>query len=96
MEDHPTPQPEQEPTVLELLQARIDGYCRTFNQELDLLERVTSQLAPDRAHCCGTAIEMARIAVDEIRLRAMAEPMTGAVTEERLTARPLRRRHPCE
>jgi hypothetical protein len=69
------PQPQAEPSVLELLLARIDGYCNVFEQELDLLERVTDQLAPDRARACHTAIEIVRVGVDEIKLRAHARPL---------------------
>jgi hypothetical protein len=46
MHESTTPQPEQEPTVLEMLQARFDGYYLVFDQELDLLAQVVAQLAP--------------------------------------------------
>jgi hypothetical protein len=75
MNDHPTDQPETEPTVLKMLLARIDGYCAVFSQELDLLERVTSRLDPDQARSCALAIEVARLGVTEIRLRAHARPL---------------------
>jgi hypothetical protein len=68
-------QPGAEPSVLELLLNRIDGYCAIFEQELELLERVTDQLAPDRARACKTAIEITRVGIDEIRLRAHARPI---------------------
>jgi hypothetical protein len=42
MPDSNTPdEPTSEPTVEELLVARIDGDCRLLLQELDALERVT-------------------------------------------------------
>jgi hypothetical protein len=69
-------EPQAEPTVEEMLVARIDGYCRVFEQELDLLGRVVEQLEPERA--CAEAIGMGRIAVDEFRLRAWGEePSSG-------------------
>ncbi len=64
------PQPEAEPTVEEMLLSRIDGYCRIFDQELEMLSRVTGQLDPARAALCAEAIGICRIGVEELRLRA--------------------------
>ncbi len=61
---------EAEPTVEAMLLTRIDGYCRIFDQELEMLSRVTGQLDPARAASCAQAIGVCRIGVDELRLRA--------------------------
>jgi hypothetical protein len=71
-------EPQADPTVEEMLVARIDSYCRVFEQKLDLLGRVVEQLEPERAASCAEAIEMARIAVDEIRLRVQGRSLTRA------------------
>jgi hypothetical protein len=65
--------PVTEPTVEELLLSRLNGYVAEFERQLTLLEQVTSQLTPDRAASCGTAIEMCRIALDELGQRARGE-----------------------
>ena len=75
MPNHPTPEPEQEPTVLELLLARIDEHCRLLSLELDAVRAVTEQLEPDRAQSCRTAVILAKTGFDEIRLRARARPL---------------------
>jgi hypothetical protein len=78
-EDHPTPdEPSTEPTVHELLLARIDEQCRLLALELDQVAKATEQLAPERARLCRNAITMASVMIDEIRLRAHARPLDKA------------------
>jgi hypothetical protein len=73
MPNHPTPEPEQESTVLELLLAPIDGHCRQ--------PRARRGAGGDRAASPGAgpvvpnAITMASVMIDEIRLRAHARPL---------------------
>jgi hypothetical protein len=64
-----------EPTVNELLLARIDEHCRLLGLELDQVAKACEQLAPERARSCRNAITMASVMLDEIRLRAHARPL---------------------
>jgi hypothetical protein len=76
MPDETTPpEPTQEPTVRDLLVAEVDATCRRITLELDRLNRITDQLAPDRSRSCQVAVALTRVAVDEIRLRAAARPL---------------------
>jgi hypothetical protein len=76
MPDETTPpEPTQEPTVRELLVAEVDATCRRTTLELDRLNRITDQLAPDRSRSCQVAVALTRVAVDEIRLRAASRPL---------------------
>jgi hypothetical protein len=68
-------EPSVEPTVGELLLARIDEHCRLLALELDQVARACEQLAPERARSCRNALTMCRVMVDEIRLRANARPL---------------------
>jgi hypothetical protein len=68
-------EPVVEPTVHELLLARIDEHCRLLGVELDQVANACEQLAPERARSCRNAITMASVMVDEIRLRAHAHPI---------------------
>ena len=70
----PDPEP-QEPTVLELLLAKVDSHVNLLGLELDQLAKVTDQLHPERARSCRMAIEIARTGLDEVRLRAHAHPL---------------------
>jgi hypothetical protein len=67
------PAPVAEPTLEELLLARIDAYERQFGLELDLLEQATEQLEPQRAVACRQAIGRAREAVAELGPRTRGE-----------------------
>jgi hypothetical protein len=61
MPDETTPpEPTQEPTVRELLVAEVDATCRRITLELDRLNRITDQLAPDRSRSCQVAIAPTR------------------------------------
>ena len=70
----PDPEP-TEPTVHELLLARIDEHCRMLGLELTQVAKASEQLAPERARSCRNAITMASVMIDEIRLRAHARPL---------------------
>jgi hypothetical protein len=71
-------EPTVEPTVRELLLARIDEHCRLLGLELDQVAKACEQLAPERARSCRNAITMASVMVDEIRLRAHVRPLDDA------------------
>ena len=68
-------EPTVEPTVRELLLARIDEHCRLLGLELDQVAKACEQLAPERGRSCRNAITMAAVMIDEIRLRAHAQPI---------------------
>ena len=68
-------EPTIEPSVHELLLARIDEHCRLLALELDQVGKACEQLTPERARSCRNAITMASVMVDEIRLRAHARPL---------------------
>jgi hypothetical protein len=68
-------EPTVEPTVRDLLVARIDEHCRLLGLELDQVAKASEQLAPERARSCRNAITMASVMIDEIRLRAHARPL---------------------
>jgi hypothetical protein len=70
--------PWQNPTVRELLLARIDEHCRLLSLELDQAAKACEQLKPERARSCRNAITMASVMIDEIRLRAHAPPLNSA------------------
>jgi hypothetical protein len=85
MPNQPTPddsdEPVVEPTVGELLVARIDEPCRLLHLEFDNVAKACEQLAPERARSCRNAITMASVMVDEIRLRAHARRSTSPKCE---------------
>ena len=64
-----------DPTVREMLVAKIDELIGMTSRDLDEIRAVTDQLEPDRAHSCAIAIGMAAVLLDEIRLRAHARPL---------------------
>jgi hypothetical protein len=68
-------EPSVEPTVGELLLARIDEHCRLLALELKQVAKACEQLAPERARSCRNAITMASVMVDEVRLRAHTRPL---------------------
>jgi hypothetical protein len=55
--------------------ARIDEHCRPLGLELDEVAKACEQLEPERARSCRNAITMCSVMVDEIRLRAHAQPL---------------------
>ena len=71
-------EPTVEPTVRELLLARIDEHCRLLGLELDQVAKACEQLGTRRGPAsCRNAVTMASVMVDEIRLRAYARPLDG-------------------
>jgi hypothetical protein len=57
------------------LLAKIDELVARMATLFDEVKRVTEQLEPERARSCRNAITMASVMVDEIRLRAHAQPL---------------------
>jgi hypothetical protein len=64
-----------DPTVRDLLLARVDELVARMATLLDEIRAVTEQLEPERARACRNAITMASVMLDEIRLRAHARPL---------------------
>jgi hypothetical protein len=64
-----------DPKVRELLIARVDDLTGRIADLIAEVREVTEQLHPERARSCGNAITMASVMVDEIRLRAHAQPL---------------------
>jgi hypothetical protein len=64
-----------DPTVRELLLARVDEHLRVLEQGLAHLGTIVEQLEPDRARSCRNAVAMCAVMLDEIRLRAHAQPV---------------------
>ena len=64
-----------EPTVREMLLARINELVDRMTRALEEARTVTEQLKPERARSCRNAITMASVMVDEVRLRAHARPL---------------------
>ena len=67
----------RDPTVRELLLARVDELVAKAAKLLEEVREVTEQLEPERARSCRNAITMASVMVDEIRLRAHARPLNS-------------------
>jgi hypothetical protein len=57
------------------LLAKIDELVARMATLFDEVKRVTEQLEPERARSCRNAITMVSVMVDEIRLRAHAQPL---------------------
>jgi hypothetical protein len=64
-----------DPTVREMLLARVDKLVAKTANLLEEIRAVTEQLEPERARSCRNALTMADVMVDEIRLRAHARPL---------------------
>ncbi len=64
-----------DPTVGDMLLARVDELVAQMTQSLEEVRTVTEQLEPERARSCRNANTMASVMVDEIRLRAHARPL---------------------
>ena len=64
-----------DPTVREMLLAKVDELVARMATLLDEVRAVTEQLEPERARSCRTAIILAGTGVDEIPLRAHARPL---------------------
>ena len=65
-------------SVRAVLVAKVDELVDITAKDLAEIRAVTDQLHPDRAHSCATAIELAELALDEIRLRARFRPAEQA------------------
>jgi hypothetical protein len=61
-------------SVRAALVAKVDELVATTAEDLAEIRAVTEQLHPERAHSCATAIELAELALDEIRQRAHVRP----------------------
>ena len=61
-----------DPTVRDLLLAKVDELTARMATLLDEIRAVTEQVEPERARSCRNAITMASVMVDETRLRAHA------------------------
>ena len=67
-----------DPTVREMLLAKIDELVAKVITMLAEIRAATEQLEPERARSCRNALTMADVMVDEIRLRAHARPLDEA------------------
>ena len=67
--------PMPDPTVREMLLAKVDELVAKLVTLLAEIRAVTEQLEPERARSCRNALTMADVMVDEIRLRAHARPL---------------------
>lgn len=61
-------------SVRAVLVAKVDELVDITVKDLAEIRAVTEQLHPERAHSCATAIELAELALDEIRQRAHVRP----------------------
>jgi hypothetical protein len=67
--------PVPDPTVRDMLVAKVDELVGMTSRDLDEIRVVTDQLEPDRAQSCRVVLAMAKVMLDEIRLRAHAGPI---------------------
>jgi hypothetical protein len=58
-----------------MLLAKVDDLTGRMTELVDEVREVTEQLHPERARSCRNAITMAATMIDEIRLRAHAQPI---------------------
>ena len=61
-------------SVRAVLVAKVDELVDITANDLAEIRTVTDQLHPERANSCATAIELAELALDEIRQRAHIRP----------------------
>ena len=64
-----------DPTVRDMLVAKVDELVTMTTRDLDEIRTVTDQLEPDRAQSCQVAVNLCRVMLDEVRLRAAAGPL---------------------
>ena len=64
-----------DPTVRDMLVAKIDELVGMTARDLSELGQVTDQLEPDRSQSCRVVLTMAKVMLDEIKLRAHARPL---------------------
>jgi hypothetical protein len=58
-----------------MLVAKIDELVDMTTRDLAEIRAVTDQLEPDRASSCRVVLAMAKVMLDEVRLRAAAGPI---------------------
>jgi len=58
-----------------MLVAKIDELVAMTSRDLDEIRAVTDQLEPNRSQSCRVVLTMARVMLDEVRLRAAARPI---------------------
>jgi hypothetical protein len=64
-----------DPTVREMLVAKVDELVGMTTRDLDEIGAVTDQLEPDRSQSCRVVLTMAKVMLEEIKLRAHARPL---------------------
>ena len=64
-----------DPTVREMLVAKVDELVGMTSRDLDEIGAVTDQLEPDRSQSCRVVLTMAKVMLDEIKLRPHARPL---------------------
>src|SRR5918995_3879417 len=64
-----------DPTVRDMLVAKIDELVGMTARDLSEIGQVTDQLEPDRSQSCRVVLTMATVMLDEIKLRAHARPL---------------------
>jgi hypothetical protein len=70
-----------DPTLREMLVAKVDELVGMTSRDLDEIRAVTDRLEPDRSQSCRVVLTMARVMLDEIRLRAAAGRSTNPDSE---------------
>jgi hypothetical protein len=61
-----------DPTVRDMLVAKIDELADMATRDLDEIGVVTDQLEPDRSQSCRVVLTMAKVILDEVQLRSHA------------------------
>jgi hypothetical protein len=64
-----------DPTLREMLVAKVDELVGMTSRDLDEIRAVTDRLEPDRSQSCRVVPTMAKVILDEIKLRAHARPL---------------------
>ena len=64
-----------EGSVRHMLLAKVDDLTGRMTELVDEVREVTEQLHPERVRSCRNTITMAATMIDEIRLRARAQPI---------------------
>jgi hypothetical protein len=58
-----------------MLVAKVDELVGMTSRDLDEIRAVTDRLEPDRSQSCPVVLTMAKVILDEIKLRAHARPL---------------------
>jgi hypothetical protein len=64
-----------EKSVRDMLVAKVDELVGMTSRDLDEIGAVTDQLEPDRSQSCRVVLTMAKVMLDEIKLRVHARPL---------------------